>query len=154
LSEPEVKVVCRNRKARHEYTIEETFEAGLVLAGSEVKSLRDGRAQIGDAYAHFVRGELFLSKLHISMYEQANRENHTIERERKLLLNRGELRRLAGKVQEKGLTLVPLEVYFKGSWAKVSLALARGKRSFDKRHDIADRDAKRRLQKVLKRARA
>jgi SsrA-binding protein len=153
LSEPEVKVVCRNRKARHEYTVEETFEAGLVLAGSEVKSLRDGRAQIGDAYAHFVRGELFLSKLHISLYEQANRENHTIERERKLLMNRSELRRLAGKVQEKGLTLVPLEVYFKGSWAKVSLALARGKRSFDKRHDIADRDAKRRLQKVLKRHR-
>lgn len=154
MSEPEVKVVCRNRKARHEYSIEETFEAGIVLGGSEVKSLRDGHAQIGDAYAHFIHGELYLSKLHISMYEQANRENHAIERERKLLMNRSELRRLAGKVQEKGLTLVPLEVYFKGSWAKVKLALARGKRSYDKRHDIADRDAKRRLQKVLKRARS
>jgi SsrA-binding protein len=154
LSDPEErKVVCRNRRARHDYHFEETFEAGLALAGSEVKSLRDGKVQIGDAYARFVNGELFLTNAHISLYAQASRENHPIERDRKLLLHRAELRRLAGRVHEKGLTLIPLEIYFKGSWAKVTLALARGKRSFDKRQDIAERDEKRSLERIMKRHR-
>jgi SsrA-binding protein len=153
VEEDDHKVVCRNRKARHDYHVEETFEAGIALAGSEVKSLREGRAQISEAYAHFIRGELFLTNAHISLYEQAHRDNHPVERDRKLLLNRSELRRIAGRVQEKGLTLIPLEIYFKRSWAKVSLALARGKKEYDRRHDIAERDEKRAIDRVMKRHR-
>ncbi len=153
MSDEEQVVVCRNRRARHDYHIEETFEAGIALAGSEVKSLREGRAQIVDAYGRFIGGELFLANLHISLYEQANRQNHPVVRDRKLLMHRSELRRLQGRVTEKGLTLIPLEIYFKGGWAKVNLALARGKRDYDRRRDIAERDAERSLQRVMRRAR-
>jgi len=153
MSDAKRKVVCSNRRARHDYQIEDTLDAGLVLTGSEVKALREGKAQLRDAYASIDRGEAYLNKAHISPYEQANRENHEPERRRKLLLHRGEIDRLDGKLRAKGLTLIPLEIYFEGSWAKVRLGLARGKRTYDKRHDIAQRDSDRRLQRVLRRER-
>ena len=141
------KVVATNRKARHEYEILERFEAGLVLKGPEVKSLREGKASFQDSFARVERGELWLYNLHISPYEQANRYNTDPLRTRKLLMNRAEIRRLIGKVEEKGLTLVPLEVYFKRGFAKVALGLARGKKLYDKREKmkrrIQDREAER-----------
>ena len=136
MSEDSRKVVARNRKARHEYEILETFEAGMALKGPEVKSLRDGRASFQDSYAMVERGEVWLHSLHISPYEQANRFNEDPLRVRKLLLNRHEIRRLVGKVEEKGLTLVPLEIYFLRGRAKVQIALARGKKLHDKREEI------------------
>lgn len=153
MSEPKRQVICTNRKARHDYHIEDTFEGGLVLTGSEVKSLRLGKAQLRDAYASVHKGEVYIHKSHISPYEQANRENHDPERHRKVLLHRSEIDKLDGKLRTKGLTLIPLELYFEGSWAKVKLGLARGKHTYDKRHDIAKRDADRRLRGVLKRGR-
>jgi SsrA-binding protein len=147
VSEDTRKVVARNRKARHEYEILETFEAGMALKGPEVKSLRDGRASFQDSYAMVERGEVWLHSLHISPYEQANRFNEDPLRVRKLLLNRHEIRRLVGKVEEKGLTLVPLEIYFLRGRAKVQLALARGKKLHDKREALKqrqlDREARR-----------
>ncbi|MFQ5538260.1 MAG: SsrA-binding protein SmpB [Gemmatimonadota bacterium] len=141
------KVVARNRKARHEFEILETLEAGMVLKGPEVKSLRDGKASFQDAFARIEGGEVWLHSLHISPYEQANRNNVDPVRPRKLLLNRHEIRRLVGKVEEKGLTLVPLEIYFVRGRAKVTLALARGKKLHDKRQDLKkraeERDARR-----------
>lgn len=141
------KVVARNRKARHEYEILETFEAGMVLKGPEVKSLRDGKASFQDAFARVERGEVWLHSLHISPYEQANRFNVDPLRPRKLLMNRHEIRRLVGKVEEKGLTLVPLEIYFARGNAKVQLGLARGKKLHDKRDALKqkqlDREARR-----------
>lgn len=152
----ERKTVCSNRRARREYRIEETVEAGLVLLGSEVKSLRAGAAHLRDSYARIREGELYLVKAHIAPYEQANRQNHDPDRERKLLLHRRELDRLAGKVRERGFTLIPLEIYFQDGWAKVTLALARGKRVHDRRQDIARREAEARMRRVrgrrLKRA--
>jgi len=130
------KVVARNRKARHEYEILETFEAGMALKGPEVKSLRDGKASFQDSYAMVERGEVWLYSLHVSPYEQANRFNEDPLRVRKLLLNRHEIRRLVGKVEEKGLALVPLEIYFLRGRAKVQLALARGKKLHDKREAL------------------
>jgi len=141
------KTVARNRKARHDYEILETFEAGLVLKGPEVKSLRVGKASFQDSFASVARGEVWLYSLHISPYEQANRFNVDPVRTRKLLLNRQEIRRLIGKVEEKGLTLVPLEIYFVRGHAKVQLALARGKKLHDKREALKkkqlDREARR-----------
>ncbi|MDP2958895.1 MAG: SsrA-binding protein SmpB [Longimicrobiales bacterium] len=141
------KVVARNRKARHEYEILETFEAGMALKGPEVKSLREGKASFQDAYAQVQGGEAWLHSLHISPYEQANRFNVDPLRVRKLLLNRHEIRRLVGKVEEKGLTLVPLEIYFVRGHAKIQLALARGKKLHDKRESLKqkqlDREARR-----------
>jgi len=147
VSEDARKVVARNRKARHEYEILETFEAGMALKGPEVKSLRVGKASFQDAYAMVERGEVWLYSLHISPYEQANRFNEDPLRVRKLLLNRHEIRRLVGKVEEKGLTLIPLEIYFLRGRAKVQLALARGKKLHDKREALKqrqlDREARR-----------
>ena len=147
MSEDTRKVVARNRKARHEYEILETFEAGMALKGPEVKSLRDGKASFQDSYAMVERGEVWLHSLHISPYEQANRFNEDPLRVRKLLLNRHEIRRLVGKVEEKGLALVPLEIYFLRGRAKVQLALARGKKLHDKREALKqrqlDREARR-----------
>ena len=147
MSEDTRKVVARNRKARHEYEILDTFEAGLALKGPEVKSLRDGKASFQDAYAMVERGEVWLHSLHISPYEQANRFNVDPLRVRKLLLNRHEIRGLVGKVEEKGLTLVPLEIYFVRGRAKIQLALARGKKLHDKREALKqkqlDREARR-----------
>jgi len=141
------KVVARNRKARHEYEILETFEAGMALRGPEVKSLRDGKASFQDAFARVEGGEVWLHSLHISPYEQANRFNVDPLRVRKLLMKRHEIRRLVGKVEERGLTLIPLEIYFARGYAKVLLGLARGKKLHDKRDALKsrqlDREARR-----------
>ncbi len=144
------KVVCTNRRARRNYHIGDTYEAGLALTGSEVKSLRAGKANLSDAYARLRGSELFLLKAHIAAYEPA-RENHDPERERKLLMHRREIHRLGVKLRERGFTLVPLEIYFSGSHAKVQLGLARGKRAYDKRETIAKRESQRSLQRILKR---
>lgn len=138
-----VKTFCLNRKARYDYHIEETYETGIALLGSEVKSIRQGRANLRDGYAAFERGELFLHNCHISPYAQASRFNPDPLRTRKLLMRREELKRLVGKVEEKGLTLVPLSLYLKGRHVKVELALARGKKEYDRREDIKRREADR-----------
>jgi len=130
------RVVATNRKARHEYEILETYEAGLVLKGPEAKSLRDGKVGFQDAYARVEGGEVWLHSLHISPYEQANRYNEDPLRPRKLLLHRHEIRRLIGRVEEKGFTLIPLEVYFRRGYAKITLALARGRKTYDKREKL------------------
>jgi SsrA-binding protein len=133
---PKKKVVASNRKARHEYEILETLEAGLVLKGPEAKSLREGKVGFQDAFARVEGGEVWLHSLHISPYEQANRYNEDPLRPRKLLLNRHEIRRLVGKVEEKGLTLIPLDIYFSKGYAKITLALARGRKTYDKREKL------------------
>jgi SsrA-binding protein len=142
------KVVASNRKARHDYTILETIEAGMALTGTEVKSLRAGRASLVDAFGQVSGGEIFLHSMHIPEYAQGTWTNHEPRRTRKLLLKRGEIDRLVGKVRESGLTLVPLSVYFADGWAKVELGLARGKRTYDKRQDLAKRDADREIARV------
>jgi SsrA-binding protein len=142
------KVVASNRKARHDYAILDTYEAGMALTGTEVKSLRAGRASLVDAFAQEKSGEIFLHGLHIPEYTQGTWTNHEPRRTRKLLLNRIEIDRLLGKLKESGLTLVPLSLYFSDGWAKVELGLARGKRSYDKRQDLAKRDADREIRKV------
>jgi SsrA-binding protein len=142
--------VAQNRKARHLYHILETMEAGLVLSGTEVKALREGKASLVDAYALIERGEAWLLNLHISPYEQGNQFNHEPRRKRKLLLHRREIQRLIGKTREKGLTLVPLRLYFHEGWAKVELALVRGKKSHDKRDDIAKREAEREIARAMR----
>lgn len=145
--EPQIRAIATNRRARHNYHIEETYEAGISLVGSEVKTLRGGKASLVDAYA-IVRGsEIFLLGVHIPPYPQASIQNHDPTRMRKLLLHKEEIRRLIGKMNEKGLTLVPLRLYFKGNKVKVELALAKGKRDYDKRHAIAEREAKREMAK-------
>jgi len=146
-------VICSNRKARHLYEILDTVEAGIALLGPEVKSLREGRASLGEAYARIRGGEMFLVGLHISPYEQAGRANPDPVRERKLLLHRSEIARLAGKVRERGYTLVPLRMYFRGGRAKVELALGRGKRAYDKRETIRRREEDRSLRRALRRGR-
>jgi len=146
-----VKTVCVNRKARHEYFVEDKFEAGLVLTGSEVKSLRDGRGNLKDSYVRVRSGEAFLLNMHISAYGPASRENHDPTRPRKLLLHKKEITRLAGKVREKGLTLIPLSIYFsERGRAKVELALARGKRLYDKRAAIKAREARREAERAVR----
>lgn len=145
-----MKVVCRNKKARHEYEILETMEAGMVLQGTEVKSLREGRANLKDSYVKIRGGEAFLVEAHISPYPHGNRMNHDPRRERKLLLHKQEIRRLTGKVQERGLTVIPLRIYFKSGLAKVELALAKGKRVYDKRAAIKRREERRELMRALK----
>jgi SsrA-binding protein len=145
-------VVSTNRRARFDYEIVDTFEAGIVLVGPEVKSLREGRANLGDAFATVHRGELWLEKLHISPYEAATRANPSDpQRRRKLLLHRSEIDRLDGRVAEKGLTLVPLSVYFLRGRAKVELALARGKHRHDKRETIRRREHDRETQRAMRR---
>lgn len=141
--------VASNRRARHKYELVETFEAGIQLQGSEVKSLRDGKAQIGDAYAVIEDGEVWLRNCHIPPYAPAAMENHDPERPRKLLLHRYQIERLIGRAQRKGLTLVPTRIYFKGPRAKVELALARGKEQRDRRREIRDRDVKREVDREL-----
>jgi len=139
------KIVCRNRKAAHEYFIEEVFEAGMVLLGPEVKSLRDGRANLVDSYARIKNGEVYIHNMHISPYPFSHHMELEPTRTRKLLLNSREIKRLIGKTQEKGYALIPLQVYFLQGWAKVELALAKGKRKVDKRQAIKERDMKREL---------
>ncbi len=144
------RVIAQNRKARHLYFIEETFEAGIALLGTEVKSIRAGKVNLKDSYAHVENGELFLYNVHISPYDPANRFNHDPLRTRKLLMHRREIRSLIGKVKEKGYTLVPLSLYFKNGKVKVELALARGKKDVDKRQTIAERDARREMERAFK----
>jgi SsrA-binding protein len=142
------KLIAQNRKARHDYTIEDVYEAGMVLQGTEVKSLREGRASLVDAYATVRDGEVWLENLHIPEYTQGTWTNHEPRRRRKLLLHRQEIAKLVGKTKESGLTLVPLSLYFKDGKAKVEIALARGKRSYDKRQSLAARDAQREMQRA------
>ncbi len=145
------KIATENRKARHDYFIEETCEAGIALTGTEVKSLRLGKANLRDAHARVEQGELLLVNAHISPYDQGNRFNHDPLRTRKLLLHRAEIIRLQSKVKEKGLTLIPLKIYFtERGLAKVEIGLARGKKLYDKREDIAERDAKREMDRATK----
>ncbi len=138
-----IKLVCQNRKARHDYEIQETVEAGLMLTGSEVKSLRLGRANLKDSYARPKLGEVFLHEVHISPYENSPLQDQDPTRTRKLLLHKQEIRRLTAKIQEKGFTLVPLRIYFRDGKAKVELALAKGKKLYDKREAIRKKDMKR-----------
>jgi SsrA-binding protein len=144
------KLIVDNRRARHDYELLERFEAGLVLTGTEVKSLRQGRVSLGQAFADLRDGELWLVGAEIATYDQGNIANHEPARDRKLLLHRSELSSLYGKVREKGLTLVPTRMYWKDGRAKVELALARGKQTIDKRRDIAKREAERQIQRALK----
>lgn len=146
-----LKIICRNRKAYFEYTIDALYEAGMVLKGTEVKSLRQGKASINDAYARFKDGEIYLYNAHISPYTPAALDSHNPERPRKLLLHRWELRRLLGKTQERGYTLIPLRMYFRNEHAKVEIALARGKRKVDKRQTIRRREEQREMERARKR---
>ncbi|MER7460046.1 SsrA-binding protein SmpB [Micromonospora sp. NPDC126480] len=139
------KVVASNRKARHDYSILDTYEAGMALTGTEVKSLRAGRASLVDAFAQERNGELYLHGMHIPEYTQGTWTNHEPRRTRKLLLKRLEIDRLIGKTRESGLTLVPLQVYFSDGWAKVEIGLAKGKKAYDKRQDLAKKDAQREI---------
>lgn len=141
-------MVAQNRRARHDYAIEATYEAGLVLTGTEVKSLRAGRATLTDGYAVIKDGEVWLQGVHIPEYDLGTWTNHDPRRPRKLLLHAEEIRRLIGKTKESGLTLVPLALYFKDGYAKVELALARGRRSYDKRQAIAERESRRETQRA------
>jgi SsrA-binding protein len=144
------KIVCVNREARHNYFIDEIYEAGLVLLGSEVKSLRDGKANLKDSYARIQKGEAFLVNAHVSPYPGANQFNHEPTRPRKLLLHQREIERLTGKTKEKGLTLIPLRLYFKNGRAKVELGLARGKKLYDKRETLKRKMAEREVERSLK----
>ena len=145
-----IKIVAQNRKARRDYFIVAEYEAGLVLRGTEVKSLRQGRANLKDSYARIIDGEVFVYQLHISPYPFAHHDNHDPLRPRKLLLHKHEIKRLYGKVNEKGHTLVPLRIYFKNGKVKISLALAKGKRQYDKREAIKRRDEQRDLDRERK----
>jgi len=144
------KLIVDNRRARHDYHLLERFEAGMVLTGTEVKSLRDGRASLQQAYADVRGGEVWLVGAHISVYDQGNIANHDPDRDRKLLLHKKEVASLSGKVAQRGLTLVPTKLYFKNGRAKIELALARGKELRDKRRDIAKREMDREMQRALK----
>jgi SsrA-binding protein len=152
MAEAPQRISISNRKARHDYFIIEAFEAGIVLTGTEVKSLRQGNANLQDSYAELRSGEVWLEGMHINPYEHGNINNHEPRRKRKLLLQKKQIRKLLGGLKEKGLTLVPLSLYFKGPYAKVELALARGKKSYDKRETIAKRESDRNLAR-LKRSR-
>lgn len=146
-----VKVVATNRRARRNYSVLDTYEAGLVLLGSEVKAIRDGRLELKDSYGDIRRGEAYLVGAHIGPYEFAREGGHEPERERKLLMHRREIDRIAGALAEKGLTLVPLQVYFKGGKAKVEMALARGKSTVDKRQTLRDREHAREMERATRR---
>ncbi len=145
-----IKTIAQNKKARHDYFIEDTYEAGIELTGTEVKSVRQGRVNLKESYASIDHGEVFIKGMHVSPYEQGNIFNVDPIRNRRLLLHRYEINKLIGAIQQKGYSLIPLKVYLKGSLVKVQLATGRGKKNYDRRADIADRDAKRRIAKELK----
>ena len=147
------KLIARNRRARHDYHISDTYEAGISLTGTEVKSLRAGRASLVDGWATIRDGEVWLEGVHIPEYTEGSWTNHTPRRSRKLLLHKEEISRLIGKTQDSGITLVPLSLYFKDGKAKVELALAKGKHAYDKRQALAERDAKREVERVFRRRR-
>jgi SsrA-binding protein len=144
------KIICNNKKAYHNYFIEEKFEAGMVLTGTEIKSLRMGNANLNDSFAIVRNGEAFLNNLHISPYEFGNRENHDPDRMRKLLLHKKEIGRLFGKIREQGYSVVPLRLYFKNGLAKVEIGLAKGKKLYDKREVMKEKDQKRDMSQALK----
>lgn len=150
---PTTKLIAQNRKARYDYLVEDTIEAGLVLVGTEVKSCREGKVSLTDAYAVVRDGEAWLLQCHIAPYSHGNKQNHDPLRPRKLLLHKGEIERIGAKVAQEGRTLVPLKLYFKQGLAKAEIAIARGKKSYDKRQDIAKRDDTRRMQRELGRRR-
>lgn len=143
------RTIARNKKARHEYFIEDTWEAGIVLTGTEVKSLREGRASLVDGFAQIRDGELWMYNVHIPEYNQGTWNNHTPRRLRKLLLHRSEIQKLIGKTKESGLTLIPLELYFKDGKAKVEIGLARGKKDYDKRQTLLERTMKREADRAM-----
>ncbi|WP_047154334.1 SsrA-binding protein SmpB [Aneurinibacillus tyrosinisolvens] len=145
-----IKVVAQNKKARHDYFIEETYEAGIILTGTEIKSIRNGRVNLKDSYAGIRNGEAYLFNLHISEYEQGNRYNHDPVRVRKLLLHRGEIAKLLGQTKIKGMSLVPLRLYLKGGFCKVEIGLAKGKKNYDKRESLKEKDAQREVQRALR----
>jgi SsrA-binding protein len=145
-----VKLICKNRKAFFNFEIEDTFEAGIALVGSEVKSLRAGKANLSDSYGKIKNGEIFLVECHISPYAQSGRENHEPLRERKLLLHKQEIKKLTGKVAERGYSLIPLRMYFKNGKVKVEIGLARGKKLYDKRESIKKKDQRRELERMMK----
>ncbi|HEX6234991.1 MAG TPA: SsrA-binding protein SmpB [Jiangellaceae bacterium] len=147
------KFIVQNRKARHNYDIEDTYEAGIVLTGTEVKSLRAGRASLIDGFAEVRDGEVWLRNVHIPEYDQGTWTNHEPRRSRKLLMHREEISRLIGKTRERGLTLIPLSLYFKDGYAKVEIALAKGKKTHDKRQALAEKQAKREAERAMARAR-
>jgi SsrA-binding protein len=146
----EFKSIAENRKARHDYFIEETYEAGLALQGTEVKSCRLGRVNLRDGYAQIEQGQIYLNNVHISPYEQGNRFNHEPLRKRRMLMHKGEILKLFSQVREKGYTLVPLRLYFKKGRVKVEIGLAKGKKSYDKRDDIAARDVQREMARAVR----
>ena len=147
------KVISDNRRARHEYEILETFEAGIELSGTEVKSLRQGKANLQDSFARVEENELWLYNCHISPYDHGNRFNHDPIRKRRLLMHHKQILKLKSRMQEKGLTLIPLKLFFKGNWAKIDLALSRGKQLYDKRDSIKQRDSQRQLDRLVRRGR-
>jgi SsrA-binding protein len=144
------KTVAVNRRARHEYAVEETLEAGIALTGTEIKSIRAGRVNLAEAYARIERGEAWLIGAHIAPYEQGNRNNHEPTRTRKLLLHRDQISELIGRTQAKGFTLVPLKLYIRNGMAKLEIGIAKGKKAYDKRRTIAERDARRELERATK----
>ncbi|HWQ71047.1 MAG TPA: SsrA-binding protein SmpB [Desulfitobacteriaceae bacterium] len=145
-----IKVIAENRKAFHDYFIEERIEAGIILTGTEIKSVRNSRVNLKDSYARVENGEVWLYQMHISPYEQGNRFNHDPLRKRKLLLHHSEIVKLIGKIQLQGLTLIPLKIYLKHGLAKIELAVCRGKKNYDKRQDMAEKDAKREIERHLR----
>lgn len=145
-----IKIVCQNKQARRNFFIDDTYEAGMVLVGTEVKALREGRANLTDSYAAVKEDEVFLHDMHISPYSHGNRYNHEPRRKRKLLLHRREIRRIYGKTREKGFTLIPLKVYFKNGKAKVEIGIGKGKKLYDKREDLKRRDDKRDMERALR----
>jgi SsrA-binding protein len=150
MSKDGIKVLAQNKKARHDYFIEETYEAGIVLTGTEIKSIRKGRVNLKDGYAGIRNGEAWLYNVHISEYEQGNRYNHDPVRTRKLLLHRSEIHKLLGQTKVQGYSLVPLRLYLKGGFCKVEIGLAKGKKNYDKRESIKQRDAQREMQRALR----
>ncbi|WP_316032057.1 SsrA-binding protein SmpB [Listeria monocytogenes] len=144
------KLVAQNKKARHDYAIEETFEAGIVLQGTEIKSVRNARVNLKDSYARIDKGEIFLHNMHISPYEQGNRYNHDPLRTRKLLLHKKQISRLIGETKESGYSIVPLKMYIKDGYAKVLIGVARGKKKYDKRQDLKQKEAQRDIERAFK----
>ncbi|HBV86786.1 SsrA-binding protein SmpB [Desulfosporosinus sp.] len=145
-----IKVIAENRKAFHDYHIEDRVEAGIILTGTEIKSIRNGRVNLKDSYARLDNGEVWVHQMHISPYEQGNRYNHDPLRPRKLLLHRAEINKLIGKIQQQGLTLIPIKIYLKKGMAKVELAVGQGKKNYDKRQALAEREGKRDIERALR----
>ncbi|QQK81464.1 SsrA-binding protein SmpB [Salicibibacter cibi] len=149
MAKHEGKIIAQNRKARHDFFIEETFEAGIVLRGTEIKSIRAGKINIKESFARVENGEVILHQAHISPYEQGNRYNHDPVRERKLLLHKREIKQLIGKTQQQGYSIIPIKVYLKQGLAKVQIGLAKGKKKYDKRQALKEKDAKRQMDKAI-----